>query len=161
MNRIIHSIATIDDFKNLALLVNEFDTHLSIEHDKPTITSQELVRSRRYLKKYLQDKNAAYLIVLIDNNIIAYIFLCKDRKDHTLGFIHELFVVPLYRKKGIAKQLIQKSIEWFKSNNVETIQLTVNRLNENAVQLYKAANFEVYNDNYIDMRLKLKSGNFT
>jgi ribosomal protein S18 acetylase RimI-like enzyme len=68
------------------------------------------------------------------------------------GYINEVYVIPTERKKGIAKKLIEKSIAWLKQHNCSKIDITVNRKNKNALELYKKYGFKKFEDNYISMR---------
>ncbi|MFT4031810.1 MAG: GNAT family N-acetyltransferase [Siphonobacter sp.] len=150
-------IASPDDYKKLVIIVNQFDRYLSLEHGKASINNKELARSRRYVKKYLSDSNAAYLIAENENHIVAYAFLSIEKDKPSLGFINELFVDPEERQQGIAKLLINESINWFRNKRAENVQLTVHRTNKRAIQLYLASNFQPYESEYIEMRLPVSS----
>ena len=47
----------------------------------------------------------------------------KKYKPHFYGFISSLFVKKEYRRKGIAKALLQKLLKFFKSEGIEEITL--------------------------------------
>lgn len=147
--------ATINDFKALAPLIIEFEQFLKAEHGENPMSPKEIQRSKRYLKKYLVDDTCLYLLWKQSEKILGYTFLSIDDKNHNLGFINELFVVTEKRQKGIAFKLMEQSLSWFKEKKCDKVQLTVNRENKVANNLYEKIGFRLHESNYIDMQIKV------
>ncbi len=53
------------------------------------------------------------------------------------GFISEVFVSSDYRGHGLAAKMMAASLEWFKSQKIERVELQVLMENENARKLYQ------------------------
>jgi aminoglycoside 6'-N-acetyltransferase I len=56
-----------------------------------------------------------------------------------VGFIEGLYVEPDYRRRGIARQLIDKSYEWFRYKEVASDALIEN---QGSIAMYLALGFE-------------------
>lgn len=73
--------------------------------------------------------HGGYYLVYVENKEIqgwigvgrSYSFFTNEME----GMISELYVLPRYRKKGIAKRLIDHSIEIFKTSGLKKVQLNV------------------------------------
>jgi ribosomal protein S18 acetylase RimI-like enzyme len=131
--------ATLSDYKQLLPLVNAFELDNQVNYQSIEKINQTKVISdnKKYLKKYLQDKMCKYIIVKENENVLGYIFLSIDETHLGEGYINELYVLPNYRKKGIATKFINMGLQWLKVNKVTEINITVNRKNKNASNLYK------------------------
>lgn len=155
MEKIKIESATINDYRYLSPLVIDFEQGLNIEHKNPPLSEKQIRRSKRYLKKYLLDKTCTYLVYRKNEKIIAYSFLSIDDDNQELGFINELFVILNERKKGIASELMEQSLNWFKEKKCQQVQLTVNKKNEFALKVYKKNGFNIHEGDYIDMRINI------
>lgn len=87
----------------------------------------------------------------IINNDNTYLILCLN-KDIIIGFIFfsnlfeemeilNISVDTYFRKQGIGNKLIEKAIEFSKTNNCTKCLLEVNSLNINAINLYTKLGF--------------------
>ncbi len=66
----------------------------------------------KYLKRFLGfDKNNCYLALLYDKIIAASFGYIYPGKDFMSYYIHELFVKKEYRRKGIAKSLVDYALK--------------------------------------------------
>ena len=78
-------------------------------------------------------------VYILNNEIVAFISYKNLYERAELDYI---FVKENERKKGIASILMQNMINDCKKNKVETIDLEVNSLNENAINLYRKFGFK-------------------
>jgi ribosomal protein S18 acetylase RimI-like enzyme len=76
-----------------------------------------------------------------DNKIVGYLFLKKQNEGY---LIDGLFVNTNYRRRGIAKSLIQEAIKISKENNALFLDINVMYNNEIAKSLYKSLNFNEF-----------------
>jgi ribosomal-protein-alanine N-acetyltransferase len=82
------------------------------------------------------------VLVIEQKEIIGYIVVCLC----DLGLRAEILriaVHPDHRGKGIAKTLIEKSLQTFSKENVESVELEVNTANRSAVKLYEKFGFKI------------------
>jgi ribosomal protein S18 acetylase RimI-like enzyme len=105
---------------------------------KDSTTIEELQKSLRY------NKQEIVFVALSEENpagfICGQIFksMCYDTY---YGEISELFVLERYRRKGIARQLIEKMEAEFKKNNIFSFQLFTGEDNITAQTLYLSCGF--------------------
>ncbi|MCS6998336.1 MAG: GNAT family N-acetyltransferase [Aquificaceae bacterium] len=75
-------------------------------------------------------------------------FLASDgnwfskREGKVVGAIHELVVLPEYRRRGIGKALVEKALEYFKDRNLDRAELWVGDENRAAFDFYRKLGFE-------------------
>ncbi|MCT4618757.1 MAG: GNAT family N-acetyltransferase [Marinisporobacter sp.] len=83
-----------------------------------------------------------------NNRVLGY---CISTFEGNKGEPQTLHVIEEARGKGIGKELMQRHMEWLKSNGCETITITVSYENYNTIEFYKSMGFM---PNTIEMRLK-------
>ena len=106
----------------------------------------EEIKSRKVLKKLFNEYKNEYNP--IDND---YTFVCAYKLDNNyVGFliytllyenaeIIDIYVNPNYRRRGIARSLLNKVID---NKNIKNITLEVNINNKNAIMLYNSLGFK-------------------
>ena len=75
------------------------------------------------LKKAVGEQTLHGNVFLVDRNVMGFCFF--KRIDNFLE-IYSLFVDPIYRKKGIAKNLIGLCVKYCRKNTLKKIMLDVN-----------------------------------
>jgi ribosomal protein S18 acetylase RimI-like enzyme len=105
-----------------------------------------------------QEKYKAYLFERINNNE-ATVYLALDKESEAIGFVlnyqtfssvslgrivvlNDLFVVPAARQKGVAKALIECSVNLAKETGSVRVDLGTAKTNSNAQGLYEQLGFE-------------------
>jgi len=61
------------------------------------------------------------------------------------GLINCLFVKPEYRKKRIAKKLINSLLRWFKTKKIKDFTLGTQARDKEAIKFWKNCGFREYN----------------
>ena len=98
-----------------------------------------LINDKNYIvNEYELNKKSK--VYVLEDEIIAFISYKDLYERAELDYI---FVKENERKKGIASILMKDMIDECKKNKVETIDLEVNSLNENAIRLYQKFDFKV------------------
>ena len=100
-----------------------------------------LIGDKNYIVNDYELSKNAYVFVK-NGEVIAFISYQILYERAELNYI---FVKKDERKKGIASNLIENMIDECLKKNVETIDLEVNSLNENAIKLYEKYDFKVVN----------------
>jgi ribosomal-protein-alanine N-acetyltransferase len=85
-----------------------------------------------------KDKNNHYLVVEMDNNVIAY---CGYWGIAGEGYIYNVAVKEEYRKQKIGYLMLQELIARGRSQGIKTFTLEVRCSNEAAIRLYKRLGF--------------------
>ena len=78
-------------------------------------------------------KSETSKIILAQDNgqIIGYSYAVimepdpATSKRDKYGYIHDLFVIPEYRRKGIGKQLFDEIMKWFHTLDIDRVELDV------------------------------------
>jgi ribosomal protein S18 acetylase RimI-like enzyme len=102
-----------------------------------------------YLRDMIKSDDAQVLVVLDEGQIVAYsIAQILKRppiaKHPEYGFISHLCVKSEYRRKGLGKQILDKILEWFKSRQIDRIELSVVAKNQIAYSFWKKQGFEIF-----------------
>ncbi len=92
-------------------------------------------------------KTRKYIVALDDNEIIGYagIALAGDVAD-----IHTLTVLPAFRRRGIASQMLKELEEWATQKGIANFMLEMREGNAEAQRLYAKYGYQVISrrDNY-------------
>ena len=108
--------------------------------------------SRKLFENDISNKNAHYVLAVLNDKIIGYCGLYKvlDEADITNIAVH-----PEFRRQGLAGRILQNIIEHCKLNKITKITLEVRESNISAINLYKKNAFKVvgerknyYSDNH-------------
>ena len=92
-----------------------------------------------------------------DDKVIAMVIGYTDEMINNMSYITQVYVLPEYRKKGLASILLEEYIIYCKEKKIDGIWLTTQKDNHNAINLYKSKGFEIekdYDDCLIKMILK-------
>ena len=117
-----------------------------------------------FIYELLVNDRATYYTYKLEKQIIGYIgFWLLDDDIH----ITNLAVAPIFRKKGVASQLINFVMKEAKLISVSRVSLEVRMTNREAIKLYEKLGFnkgkilkEYYKiEDGIEMILRLKGGN--
>ena len=138
--------ATMDDFKDL------FRLRLLSKKEELKYSSnlKSIESSKHYYKEYLKldlTKPDRILFVAEENNRIVGVILGKFFKPlrisryHKKGHISNLYIDKEHRNKGIANQLVKKTLEWLKENKVPHASLEIHLDNKAAIKLYDKMGF--------------------
>ena len=86
-----------------------------------------------FLEKYTElydQRDATHFIAILDDNIVSMsgAFIKNDipycfYKKSNYGYIGDMYTIPNYRKKGIATNLLQLSINWLLKKDIQEIRL--------------------------------------
>ncbi len=61
-----------------------------------------------------------------------------------MGVIYDVFVLPAHRRKKIARQLVDRALEWFEKKHVRHIELNVDVRNDEAMAFWSALGFSAF-----------------
>lgn len=95
--------------------------------------------NQEILNEEIKSKDSSGYIAIINEKVVGFIIIktILDEIEIMNVAIHKLF-----RRKGIAKELLIKIIEYAKQNNIIKINLEVNEKNIAAISLYEKLNFK-------------------
>lgn len=110
-----------------------------------------------YFKKHVRSKNSFFQVAEENGKIVGYCLCFADKwppvyKRDKNCRLQDLFILPSYRKKSLAKKMIENAVIFAKKKKCDSIAVKVNEQNKAAIKLYKKSDFEL---NVKDMLMKL------
>lgn len=95
------------------------------------------------VKERLSKADNGVFVAEVDGSTVGYVF-CEVIKEGTATtlYIDDLCVDPNYRRRGIARMLIDKAKEYAKQKNCLFLMLNVWEFNRSAVEFYESCGFE-------------------
>jgi len=115
------------------------DLEQIMEIEKISFPNRKLF-SADYFRKFYQKSPEGFIVAEDKGKILGYA-IGEVQKD--CGKIISIAVYPIYRKKGIGKELANFLIEYFKKKNLKKISLHVRKNNLAAISFYKNLGFQI------------------
>ncbi len=102
---------------------------------------------RNHVESLISSENASLLVAEMDGRVAGYMIglIEKPRpflKLEKIGRISDAYVDFEYRKKGVGRALLNRLLEWFRSNGVEYITLSVDVRNRAGYSFWRKMGFE-------------------
>lgn len=141
----IKKVIDTDDIKKCDYYLNELIQD-EMQYDD---SLNENSKVSDYYINNISDNNIL-LGYYIDDVLVAYTYI---KINNDVCFIDALYVETEYRRRGIAKELLNEVFSICKDENIKYIDINVMAKNENAKHLYSLFDFE---DFRITMRKELK-----
>ncbi len=123
----------------------------SLYNEDSSIASMNATKIGKTINVLMNDPNKGAIIILEHKfRIIGYAIIINYWSNEfggNISFIDELFILPEYRRKGIASAFI---VQLFKKriNNSVAFQLEVTPKNSSALRLYKRLGFKPVQNSY-------------
>ncbi len=102
------------------------------------------------IRFYLEHNPGLSFVATIDGRIVGTI-LCGHNGRR--GFIHHLAIHQDYRRQGIARQLVEKSVTALQAVGIQKCHVIVFRRNETGIAFWQANGWEIRQDIYIMSRV--------
>jgi len=135
--------ADVQDVANLALELYRLhqDMHPIFQ---PSDTFHE-----RYATSILEDmQSATYSLVVatVEERLVGfadgYIWEFPYLRQSRRGFLSSVFILPAYRKQGIAARLVDQMHQWYQANSVQYVELNVAAQNTQAYRYWVQSGYE-------------------
>ena len=143
----IKELRETDDFSQLFHLSKLFFKEYSNTHEfffQIDVLHEEQVIN--YFRNFIDQQNKKVFIANEGNKIVGYIAVYfKEQADFwkikTVGDISGLMVNPEFRRKGIAKLLLEEAKRFLRENNVKYCTLFTSTNNYGALKFYEKCGF--------------------
>ena len=99
--------------------------------------------SREGMAKVLKRNPDTCFVAECDNQIVGVIIVGNDGRR---GYIYHTAVSPQYRKQGVARQLVETSLQELKQCGINKVALVVFDKNENGNAIWEKLGFTVRED---------------
>jgi len=103
---------------------------LSIFGEEGFVGDRELIRAN--LDALRNDAHHWAAVCIMDGKIVAMVTVTTMPyvESGRLGEIGDLYVVPEFRRKGIARSLVEAAIHWCRSHGCSAVAVTITREGE-------------------------------
>lgn len=139
--------ATADDTAAVLPLVKQIcDLHRAMDPERFTFRPDILERYTRWLPERARDPRSPYLVATDDGEVFAYLVGTVEPEvpiywTPESGWIHDIFVDPAHRARGVARTLVNAAVDEFTRLGVSRIRLETAAPNESARALFRACGF--------------------
>jgi len=103
-------------------------------------------RYEAWLRRLLDSEGGAFLVAEEDRSVVGFL-LGQVQDEYAMyrtgryGMIHDLWVEPPHRRKGIAKALVLAALARFREAGVKQVRLDTSAYNEAAQKLFTSCGF--------------------
>jgi len=134
-NNVEHAL---DLEEKLAVHETKFDKKLKITKKRRESQKKSYMRGikgRRFFGIMAED-NGKYVALLTGSIFFQYMW------GESVGYLSDLYVVPGYRKRGIAKNMTKEFVTWLKKKKIRRVSLDVYE-GSPAKKMYEKAGYKV------------------
>ncbi len=95
-----------------------------------------------YLRPAMRDESSLVLVALDEGSVVGYSY-SLIRGPHDLvkrekyGCIHDMYVSTTHRRKGIGEKMLGEITKWFRSKDIDRVELDVIAKNQIAVSFWE------------------------
>lgn len=128
--------ATLDDLQRLAVLFDEYRQFYG--------ASSQPKLSYEFLKQRFENQESVIFIHIKDDAITGFILLYLGFSSvacSTYYILDDVYVTPIYRRQGSARQLIDTAILFARHENALRLTLDTQKTNYQSHQLYESMGF--------------------
>lgn len=140
--------ATSEDATSISKLMKELveEHHQRDNYYKPSSRYHGL---KKYIHNSLKDENKLMLVAEINDKIIAYLIAAIEEapfysSEKKIGVIADTVVNKTYRRRGTLTAMFRFTLDWFRKQEVNYIELSVNSKNQAAIAAWQKMGFETY-----------------
>ena len=135
--------AVIEDYERLKPIHKEVhDLHVLGRPDKYNPADETL--DRDYFIELIESPDGKVFLIEDGNAIAAFMILKKvwppkweTKVQSPVVFMEDLGVTPSYQRKGLARKLFEKAVEFTKTCHAESLELGVWEFNWSAIKFYE------------------------
>lgn len=128
--------ATLEDLQPLAVLFDEYRQFYG--------ASSNLSQSYQFLNERFANQESVFFIHIKDDAITGFVLLYKGFSSvacRSYYILDDVYVTPIFRRQGSAKQLIDTAILFARHDNAIRISLETQKNNYHSQALYEQMGF--------------------
>jgi len=130
------------------MVANICALHESWDAAKYGFLPQPEKRYERWLTRLADQERSVFLVAENQGQLVAFVAATVEQeipiyRTKEFGFIHDIWVEPEYRQQGIARQLVEITIERCRQMGVAQIRLDTAAINKAARKFFKSCGFRL------------------
>ncbi|MBN3874788.1 MAG: GNAT family N-acetyltransferase [Nostoc sp. JL33] len=143
---LIRSATTTDVPAVLPMVAKICALHESWDSAKYGFLTHPEQRYEQWLTRLANSERSIFLVSENEGQLVAFLVATVEREIpiyrlQEFAFIHDIWVEPEYRQKGIARQMVMLSVERFHQMGVKQIRLDTAAANEASRRLFASCGF--------------------
>lgn len=145
-NIVIREYKPSDYARTKMLLEKMFDYHIGLDPIFEQVKNQDNT-FEKYAKGELNPEYSNIFVAVDNNKVIGYILgMVHERyyPNPKNGSIHNISVLEEYQKMGIGERLNTELLKWFKSKDVEQVELFAALKNPKAMNFWGKMGYSPY-----------------
>jgi ribosomal protein S18 acetylase RimI-like enzyme len=142
-------MATLEESERVAQLFHDLSLHHASYHPLYHLKEDSYDLSLAYIKGKIERSTSGDGLVLVaeEEEIVGFLTCsiidnCPNTEIRKMGHIGEVYVIPAYRRRGIAAAMMKEALKWMKERNVEYAELNVVVQNAAAIKAYMEMGFK-------------------
>ena len=101
------------------------------------------------VRRLMKSENGLVLVALDRSRVVGYSLSeihepMKGFKLDEFGYVHQMAITADYRHRGIGEKLFAEILKWFRSKNVDRVELELTAKNQVAYSFWKKHGFTDY-----------------
>lgn len=110
-----------------------------------------------FLTELLDSKESKIFIAISEGKVVGYLIAKIDLFPpiyvmERYGDIYDLIVESSYRRRSIGSELVKLAVEWFRSQKIERIEISVHPSNSSGYSFWKTLGFqEIFHRLYLNI----------
>ncbi|BAY31397.1 acetyltransferase, GNAT family protein [Nostoc carneum NIES-2107] len=105
-------------------------------------------RYQNWLGRLTNSDSSVFLVAEDEENLVAFLVATVEREIpiyrlKEFAFIHDIWVEPDYRQRGVARQMVILAVERFQKMDIHQIRLDTAAINEAARRLFASCGFRI------------------
>lgn len=144
MDTVVIRPAVAEDIEQIGTLWEQLvDYHVLLDHRLPGSVSNGGRRYARRLYDKLTDEYARILVAVDGETVVGYVIgmvveLMPDLfEQEASGFLADIFVLPVYRQRGVGRLLIATLADWFRGRGLLHYEWHVAANNTDAIAFWR------------------------
>ena len=137
--------ANKDNFEELILLRLLLLKNSSKLNPSSSYSIEKIQKSTNYMKNYLKKDDNKYFIAYHNLLPIGYLHVTyDDKKNKKRSYLSELYILDLYRNKGVGKKLVFSQLKFLKKLGItENTLTTTKNKNKKIINFYKKLKYNL------------------
>ncbi|MDF5709579.1 MAG: GNAT family N-acetyltransferase [Nostoc sp. S4] len=143
---LIRQATTTDVPEVLPMVAKTCALHESWDDAKYGFLTHPEQRYEKWLKRLANNQRSVFLVCENQGQLVGFLVATIEQEIpiyrlQEFAFIHDIWVEPEYRQKGIARQMVMQTVESFSQMGVKQIRLDTANANEASRRLFASCGF--------------------